>query len=299
VVLSAFDILRSEGLVFTHVGRGTFVTGGTAGSAPFKNYRIGFWTHKSRMELFYNRNLFLGAAEKASEAGVTMLLVSDDEPDIQSLVKNKQLDGLLVSGIVDVPLVRQLQKLDIPFVVLGNYDLPPEVNVIESPEITSMVMRQVCDRFKIKSAGAILGGAKLKASRSLELAIKDGVREYAVECRPENFLYSQTEDGYGEAERLLEQDNPPEAVFVIGQAFSGVARYIFAQSRNRNFKRPVIITTLIDKYNIMYPELVDVVIYCSARETGNSGIDEMIKLLNGEISKVKCEGQYPEYEFLR
>ena len=48
----------------------------------------------------------------------------------------------------------------------------------------------------------------------------------------------------------------------------------------------------------MYPELIDVVIYGLARKMENSGIEKIIKLLDGKISQVKYETQLSESEFL-
>jgi len=301
VVLSAFDILASEGLVFSHVGRGTFVAGKTAGVVSSKNYRIGFFINQSRVENFYNRNVFLGASEKSGEAGVTMLLASDDEFELKSWSKRKKLDALLVSGRVDPPLIKTLKNIGIPFVILGDYYLPSGLNVIETCDdnVIGEVMRLAWDKFKFKSAGAILGAADLRVSKELTAVVKKDMKECGVECKTKNFIYSDMEEGYCEAKKMFAKDDAPGAVFVTGQAFPGVARYLFEKSNEKDFKRPIIITAASDKYNIMYPELIDVVIYGSAREMGNSGIEEIVKLLDGEINQVKCQIQSSEFEFLK
>ena len=300
VVLSAFDILTAEGLVFSHVGRGTFVSGKTTGVVSSKNYRIGFFINRSRVETFYNRNLFLGASEKAGEAGVTMFLAPDDEFELGLWVKKKELDGLLVSGRVDPELVETLKQLNIAFVIIGNYYLPPGLNVIETGDdnTVSEIMNLAWNRFKFKSLGAILGAADLRSSKELATALKTGVKEYPVECKMRNFIYSESEEGYGEAQKMFAGNAAPDALFITGQAFPGVARYLFEKSNDKNFRRPVIITAMSDKYNIMYPELIDAVIYGSAREMGNSGIEEMVRLLDGEISQIKYQTQATEFEFL-
>ena len=299
VVLSAFDILASEALVFSHVGRGTFATGKTAGVVSSKNYRIGFFINQNRVESFCNRNLFLGASEKAGEAGVTMLLAPDDDGfELELWSERKKLDALLVSGRVDPPLLKTLKKLDIPFVILGNYYLPSGLNVIEACDDISEALCFAWDEFKFKSIGAILGAADLRVSKELAEVIKTDMKERGVICKAKNFNYSDTEEGYCEAEKMFAKSDPPDALFITGQAFPGVARYLFERNNNKGFKRPVIITAASDKHNIMYPELIDVVIYGSAREMGNSGIEEIIKLLDGKISQVKAQTRYSEFEFL-
>lgn len=302
VVLSAFDILAAEGLVFSHVGRGTFATGKNIGVFSEKNYRIGFFINRSRVETFYNRNVFLGASEKAGEAGVTMFLApDDDEFDLALWAQRKQLDALLVSGRVDKNLIKILKKPGIPFIILGKYYLPPDVNVIETCEVDVLgeALRLAWKKFKFKSAGAILGAADLRISKELAGLVKNAMQECGVGCEAGNFTYSDMEEGYSEAKKLLNKNDSPEAVFITGQAFPGVARYLFERSSEKNFKRPVIITAASDKYNIMYPELIDVVIYGSAREVGSAGIEEVVKLLDGRISQVKYQIQKPEFEFLK
>ncbi len=302
VVLSAFDILAAEGLVFSHVGRGTFAAGKAAGILSDKNYRIGFFINKSRVENFYNRNVFLGASEKAGEAGVTMFLAPDDEEfDISLWTQKKQLDALLVSGRVDSDLINILQKIDIPFIIMGDYYLPSNVNVIETCDsnVIGEAMRLAWEKFRFNSAGAILGAADLRISKDLTEAIKYDMKKCCVECKTESFIYSELEEGYSEAKKMFDREESPEALFVTGQAFPGVARYLFEKSNEKNFKRPAIITAASDKYNIMYPELIDVVIYGSARETGNSGIEEIVKLLDGKTERVKCQIQSSEFEFLK
>lgn len=301
VVLSAFDILASEGLVFSHVGRGTFATGKNIGVFSDKNYRIGFFVNRSRVETFYNRNVFFGASEKAGEAGVTMFLApDDDEFDLVLWAQRKQLDALLVSGRVDKDLIKVLKKPGIPFIILGKYYLPSDVNVIETCEVDILgeVMRLAWDRFKFKSAGAILGAADLRISKELAELVKNDMKKCGVECKDGNLIYSDMEEGYTEAKKLLNKDDSPEAIFVTGQAFPGVARYLFEKSNEKNFKRPVIITAASDKYNIMYPELIDVVIYGSVREVGNAGIEEVVKLLDGRVDRVKYQIRKAEFEFL-
>jgi DNA-binding LacI/PurR family transcriptional regulator len=299
VVLSAFDILASEGLIYSHVGRGTFVSGTTGGVVASKNYRIGFFINQSRVETFYNRNVFLGASEKASEAGITMLLApNDDGFELKLWAKRKELDGLLVSGRVGKPLVKMLKQLNIPFVLIGNYDVPADINVIEAytGNVIHETMNCLWSKFKYKSAGAILGPADLKASQELAQAIKVSLKELPVECKPENIVYSEMENGYEEANKIFSNDNAPEVLFVTGEAFPGLARYFFEKSNDKNFKRPIIITAIADKYNIMYPELIDVAIYYSAREMGNVGIEKMIQLLDGKISQIKFQVQTSGFE---
>jgi DNA-binding transcriptional regulator YhcF (GntR family) len=300
VVLSAFDILASEGLVFSHVGRGTFAAGKTAGVVSSKNYRIGFFINQSRVESFCNRNLFLGASEKSGEAGVTMLLAPDDEFELALWTQRKQLDALLVSGRVNPVFIKTLKKLGIPFVILGDYYLPSGLNVIETCDdnVIGEAMRLAWDKFRFKSVGAILGAADLRVSKELTGVIKTDMTERGVICKAKNFSYSDTEEGYCEAEKMFAKNDAPDALFITGQAFPGVARYLFERNNDKCFKRPVIITAASDKHNIMYPELIDVVIYGSAREMGNSGIEEIIKLLDGKISQIKAQTQYSEFEFL-
>ena len=301
VVLSAFDILAAEGLVFSHVGRGTFVSGKNTGVFSSRNYRIGFFINKSRVETFYNRNVFLGVSEKAGEVGVTMFLAPDDDGfDLELWTQRKQLDALLVSGRVDQGLIKILKKTGIPFIILGKYYLPTGVNVIEScdNDVLGEVLRLARDKFEFKSAGAILGAADLRISQELAELIKNEMKKCRVDCKNENFIYSNDEEGYRESKKMFAGDGAPEAVFITGQAFPGVARYIFERSNEKAFKRPVIITAASDKYNIMYPELIDVVIYGSAREMGNAGIEEIVKLLDGKTDKVKCQVQKSEFEFL-
>ena len=128
--------------------------------------------------------------------------------------------------------------------------------------------------------------------------IKECAREIQIACQDNYFSCSDAEEGYLQAQEIYSVNEPPEALFVTGQAFPGVARYLFERAGDKNFKKPVIITAATDKYNIMYPELINAVIYASGRETGNIAIEEAIKLLNGETEKIEHQIQSSEFEFL-
>jgi DNA-binding transcriptional regulator YhcF (GntR family) len=301
VVLSAFEILTKEKLVFSHVGRGTFVSGKTASVRPGRNYRMGFYINRSRVETFYNRNLFLGVSEKAGEAGVTMLLAPDDDGfDLKSWVMRKELDVLLVSGRVDGDFLKILEELAVPFVVMGKYYLPPDINIIEPCEegVTPKAIRRVWNKFRFKSMGAVLGSSDLRVTQDLISIIKKCAREFPVSCGDKYINCSDEEEGYLQARDIYSGDEHPEALFVTGQAFPGVARYLFERAGDKDFEKPVVITAATDKYNIMYPELVNAVIYTSGRETGNIAIEEAIKLLNGEIKRISYQVQASEFELL-
>ena len=300
VVLSAFDILSEENLIYSQVGRGTFVKGKAAGVISQKNYRIGFMINKSRVETFFNRNLFLGAAEKAGEAGVTMLLAPfSDEFDIQAWIKAQRIDALVLSGRVDDDFVKYLNGLKIPFLIIGNYYLPAGINVIESNEDCIIEVIQLAkQKFDFKSIGAVLGPADIRSTKDIIKVLRSAAAKYSLLCSDSDIVCSDSEDGYKEMRELAMTANMPDLLFITGQAFPGVARYIFERSAEKSFKRPLIITAAADECNIIYPELIDAVIYGSARVMGNTGIEQIIKLLNGEIESIKYQVERPEYEFL-
>ena len=301
VVLSAFEILTKEKLVFSHVGRGTFVSGKTTSVHPGKNYRIGFYINRSRVENFYNRTLFMGASEKAGEAGVTMLLAPDDDGfDLIKWVQRKQLDALLVSGRIDKEFLKVLEKLNVPFVILGKYYLPAGLNTIDPSEdnVIPEIIKHTWEKHEFKSIGAILGSEDLRITKDLISIIKGCAQEIPIACQDNYFNCSNDEEGYLQTQEIYSTNNPPEALFVTGQAFPGVARYLFERAGDKDFKKPIIITAATDKYNIMYPELINAVIYASGRETGNIAIEETIKLLNGETEKIEYQIQSSEFEFL-
>jgi DNA-binding transcriptional regulator YhcF (GntR family) len=299
VVLSAFDVLSREGLLEKHVGKGTFVTEETGGSND--SLRIGFFVNKSRVEAFCNRNVFLGIAEKAGVMGANLLLApNDDEFNLIEWCNRKRIGGLLITGRVDAELLKILESLNIPYVILGNYYLPANTNVVETVEtqILCNALEASYNKFKFKSFGAILGPSDLKVSNSFAASIKMTLSKFPVSLKTGNIIYSDEEKGYSEAVKMFSKPEPPDAIYVTGEAFAGVARYLFEHNMTESCTKPIILTGGTDRFSLIFPELIDVAILSSSRKMGAAGVDGIIKLMNKEVTQFKEKISGSGYEFI-
>jgi len=283
VVLSAFDILVNEQLLTAEVGRGTFVNPVSPRSGSVQ--RIGLFIQQHSLDSVFNRNVLTGVNSATEELGIELVwTLSNNSRRLAEWSDFQRLEGLLLTGTVDSRLIAEAENTGLPFIVVGNYDLGPEINFIES-DLTGnfeMLLDSLAKKYRYKTFGAILSSSALPSNRQLAAGIKSGLKRLGKPFIADFIVNSETENGYEGLAFLMEKCSPhPDFVFVTEQAYPGVAKYIFKHHLSAT-ARPKIITTVSDADTVLYPELITVTLNGTGRRFGFTGVQELVKIIKGE-----------------
>ncbi len=283
VVLSAFAILVNEELLNAEVGRGTFVNPILPGCGDV--HRIGLFIQQHSLDSVFNRNVLAGVNSATEELGIELVwTLSNKSQRLAEWSNFQRLGGLLLTGSIDSQLMAEAENTGLPFIVVGNYDLGPEINSVESDLSGNMelLLGSVAKKYRYNTLGAILSSTALVSNRQLTAGIKSGLKQLGKPFIADFIVHSETENGYDGFAFLMEKcSSYPDFVFVTEQAYPGVAKYIFKHHLAET-GRPKIITTVSDANTILYPELITVTLNGSGRRFGIIGVQELVKIIKGE-----------------
>jgi len=237
VALSAIQLLAKSGFVYTEKGSGTFI------KRDLKKGRFG------RIGLFINRINPVHAwktikvAEKLlHKEGFSLHLGTNFEEDFSIadwLKKKKELDGVLLEGLIDEKFLEPVAAAQIPYVVIGNYDISeghPQASVDLKGSVRQ-ALAKVLKASKRKNIAALMGALCLRADREAFEGVKEAIVQAGLELMP-NLICPAEVDGYAELVYLLENAEPrPDFIFFMGEHLSALAKY---STNHPNFKRPQI-----------------------------------------------------------
>lgn len=283
VILSAFEILVKEKLLIAEVGRGTFVNP----ELPLCDniHRIGLFIQQHSLDSVFNRNVLAGVNGATEELGLELVwTLSNRSERLAEWSSFQRLEGLLLTGSVDRQLIAEAENTGLPFIVIGNYDLGPEVNSVEwdlSGNL-ELLLEAVAKKYQYKTFGAILSSSALPSNRQLVAGIESGLKRLNKPFIANFIVYDEAESGYDGYAFLMEKcSSYPDFVFVTEQAYPGVAKYIFEHHLSGT-AAPGIITTISDADTALYPELITVTLNGTGRQFGCTGVRELVKIIKGE-----------------
>jgi LacI family transcriptional regulator len=121
--------LTDEGLLKRIRGKGTFVRGSFAPQRRTRRHSVGIlsnYLRKAPTDHFYDR-IFRSIQLTAEEHGLTMVVRDISEPFetmVSSLAEDSALKAMIVLGVADQPLLRLLERIGKPIVLLDS--LQPE-----------------------------------------------------------------------------------------------------------------------------------------------------------------------------
>ena len=163
-----------------------------------------------------------------------------------------RFDGVLFSGVVDDGLLKKIKPFNIPYMVLGNYNIsadhPQERIDLENLIYESMVrhLRPVAG----KKIGALLGGEPRNASdEQTRLGFTRAIRELSP-GPSEKLIYSCRNDGFQECCELFQ--NHPDVIFVYGGTCIGYIKYCLLKKPET---RPYVLVSTpknIDPYDSLF-----------------------------------------------
>ena len=224
VVLSAIAILSRAGLVYTDTKQGTFVSSNLKSGLC---YQIGFFNNRENpmmqgamMEKIYRI---------ARHEGFQVLPGSNYNEDWglgEWLDRNPEIDGLLITGIVDDRLLETMKGRGIPYFVLGNYDIAPH-HPQSLPRKGRHAVKLMAEAFQRS------GGERIAAITGVEyfLSHRESLREVrealvkAGKKVDESLLYYCNDDGYSVAKELLERRHP-DVIFFRLDHWIGYLKYL-------------------------------------------------------------------------
>lgn len=239
VVWAAFAILAKENFVVTERGSGTYVN---PNLKPGKFYRLGLFIN--RQNPMSMGSTITAVYQKVHKIGYQAVLGANFEKEFELsywLKNEKQLDGVLLAGVVDEQLLKYPFRNKIPYAVIGNYDILPE-----HPQGTTDIRGNAKEAFlpilkqgKYRRFAVIVNISELKASRDFTQGAIDAITESNLTAEKELICYADA-DGYAEVVKLMEIQKP-DAIYVHDDLALGLKKYLDRHNVPPG-KRPYIFT---------------------------------------------------------
>jgi DNA-binding LacI/PurR family transcriptional regulator len=248
VVLSAFEFLAKHNYIYTEVGRGSFVN---PKLSKGKFYRLGFYVNRmnpASMGLtMHELNL------TAQKYGYELILGSSFEAEsglADWLNKEKHLDGVIITGIVDNVLLNNMLNFALPYVVIGNYDISemhPQVTFDIKAKVASE-LKKILSKLNVKRCAAVVGTSDFRADREVGEGFQLALQKAGLKVIPE-LICNASSDGYREAVFLHESTERPDLIYIHGEHARGFQKYY---STHGDQNRPIVVvnsrcTSLLDK----------------------------------------------------
>jgi len=279
-VLSAFEILVNCNYICCAVGRGgSFVN---PELQPGFFYRIGFFLNRNN-PMRYGQ-MINAVFEAATRRGWQTVLGCNFEEDIELsdwIKSKKDLDGVIITGVVDDDVLKCFKNLRMPYLLLGNYDLEPthpQVGVdfyLLLKDKLSLALKKK----KIKNICALLGPRILRNEREVGNAIEMICAENEIKGANFSVIYSN-DGGFMDISGIMKARRP-EALFLIGEHALAWAKYQEAQGINAA-DRPLIIVSKA------WAEIIGKKFYDIAFDTysgiENSAVECLIKTITNNDS---------------
>ncbi len=189
-------------------------------------YRLCFYVQKSNP--MASGRTISNVYNAASLLGYDVRLHSNFDHGVELdeyLRQNRQFDGILFSGVVDDALLKKIEPFNLPYMVLGNYNIsekhPQERIDLENLFYESML--KYLRPFAGKKIGALLGGEPRCASdEQTHRGFTRAVRTLSPGSS-EKLIYPCRADGFQECGELFR--NQPDVIFVYGEPCVGYIKY--------------------------------------------------------------------------
>jgi len=204
-----------------------------------KSGNIGFIVsedHFSRSEPFYTQ-IFLGTEFQARESEYYVLLTtvnSDFDPHskMPRFILERNVEGLILAGKISQCLIDNLKKLDIPLVFVdyypsqGNYPVVMIDNTAGGVKATQHLID--CHHNKIAFiAGDISHPSISERFQGYKIALEQNHIPYDPDLVVIDEPYPAREYGYNSAQKLLQRNSRPTAIFACNDAMAiGVLQYL-------------------------------------------------------------------------
>lgn len=232
VVLSAFNILSKQNKVRTENGRGTFVS---PDIQPGYYYRLGYFINQCNP---INSPMLHRFRHIALRDGWQAILGSNFEEKFELsdwLKKKKDLDGVIITGVVDEKILKGIEKNCLPYLIMGDYDIKPHHPQITSefPDKIGLVIKDLVKRHKFESMAVVFGPDYIFSETRLSQAVRKAFEEIGWQDGQGQVIHA-FDDGYSEVCRIM-RCKPPQAIWFIGEHCVGWRRFCQQHSGPRPF----------------------------------------------------------------
>lgn len=276
VICSAFSLMAKQNYIYTAHGSGTYV------NAKLKvglYYRLGWFTNQlnpgsSGATL---REAFMYAARRH----FTLIPGNNYEENFTLadwLMRKNDLDGVIVSGIVDDELLKYPKRHKIPYMVLGNYDIsgdhPQATYDVYSDYYETMLA--LFREHRWQSFGVIGGSPDMRADREAMTGIRDAIHDAGTDPSRGSFETSW-DDGFKEVAAALR--NNPEVLIFCGSHWLGLLKYC---ERYPDFRRPTVVINNSQNPEVpeyLYDYVFKLKINSGERKIVHQAIDNLIASL--------------------
>ena len=246
VVLSAFTLLAKKNYLYTVHGSGTYIN-------PQKQkgfyYRIGWFVNRHNPIRACKGILY--AEPYLARHDFMLVTGSNFEEDFTFgdwFRKKNNLDGVIMTGILDDDVLKYPKLHHIPYVVFGNYDIaqehPQVIYDLKDAYIKGLL--PLLRQHSWKRFAVVGGTPDFRADREVMDAIRDAQIAAGIEFDNKRMLYAKS-DGYEEINSLLNEEMP-DAIFFVGEHWIGFQKYCHDHPELE--KRPKIIVNSLIKDRI-------------------------------------------------
>lgn len=235
VICSAFDLMSRQNYIYTIHGNGTYVNA---------KLQIGLY---HRLGWFHNQlnpgenGLQLHEAYKYAASRNFVLIPGHNFEEqftfAEWLEHKSDLDGVIVTGLVDEDLLKFPKQHKVPYLVFGNYDISEE-----HPQIRYNVQQGYYEALlpllrehRWQSFAVIGGSPDLRADREAMEGIQNAIRDAGMDLSQGIFKLAW-DDGFNEVAEALKRK--PEVLIFIGLHWLGLRKYC---ERYPDHKRPTVV----------------------------------------------------------
>ena len=229
-VRGALRELNEEGHIVSCKGKGSFVEKPHKIMESPKSGTIGFYMDVSRQHAYTFASMTHGISTAAQMYGLGVQIMHPaakkirHDKHLEEIVKSGKLDGL----VVDLPVVRAgvswddfraLERLGIPFILLGNYKDGLRRYIATGAEAFLEVLNLTLD-LKYRRIAVTLGfldraeDFSVSGSQAMLTTYKRTIRESYMPLKDEYIIFDclSTTSGYKTGRQLFSLPEPPEAV---------------------------------------------------------------------------------------
>ncbi len=222
VAHSALHKLVELNYLYAEPKRGLFVN---PALRPGMFYRIALYVNEKNP--MRNAHLMYKIYEICLEKNCDVILGSNYQTNdsISSFLKrDTRFDAILLHGIVDEKLLKEVRNFHVPYLVLGNYDISPEhpqVRIEVKPNVRAVLAAEF-SAFKGKKIAALFGKAD-NVGLELEAGFYEAVKASGAETSPD-MVKRCLIDGYTECLELFSAHRP-DVLLVLEALRPGYRKY--------------------------------------------------------------------------
>jgi len=142
---------------------------------------------------------------------------TNEERNLPLLLREKNLDGFLLTGVLGKRDIDFFGSLNIPFVIYGSYDVGPEISLVK-PDVVEEVIRGMNHLFSLghRKIGLISEILDYDYHKEILKGYREAYRRKGLKLKKEWIQQSGEimEGGYKPTEAILKLRDVPSALFV-------------------------------------------------------------------------------------